>query len=349
MTSYASGNGNSYVYVGLAGETAPGREVKSGLYRMKDGNDQWKLLGHGLPAAPAIRAIAVHPEKPEVVYVGTQEGPYRSTDHGDHWEKVNVPDHGLPVWSILFHPNDSNVMYAGYESCEVYRSEDGGENWRELPVKVKFPEVTTGPRSNPAKRVLMMSGGARSPAEVYGAIEVGGIIRTLDGGDHWENLSHGMYVNDDAVDMHGVLVSSQSPDTVFGIARAGLFRSTDRGDHWSYVTLGPLNDKGQTYCRWIGEVPGDPNTIWVAAGPAFRGDWGVLFKSTDSGMNWEQVDMGVQPRSTMFGIAFDQRQPSRVYCTTSGGEVFGSRDGGQTWHAHPLPEGASQVYALACG
>jgi photosystem II stability/assembly factor-like uncharacterized protein len=51
----------------------------------------------------------------------------------------------------------------------------------------------------------------------------------------------------------------------------------------------------------------------------------------------------------MFAIAFDERQPRRVYCASSGGEVFASQDGGQTWSAHPLPEGAAQVYALACG
>ena len=38
-----------------------------------------------------------------------------------------------------------------------------------------------------------------------------------------------------------------------------------------------------------------------------------------------------------------------MYCASSGGEVWGSHDGGQTWSAHPLPEGATQVYALACG
>ena len=349
MTTGENSNGKSYVYVGLAGETAPGREVQSGLYRMTEDDHVWKSLNQGLPEAPAIRAIAIHPLKPEIVYVGTQEGPYRSNDHGEHFEKVNVPDHGLPVWSILFHPRDPDVIYAGYESCEIYRSENGGENWRPLPVNVQFPEVTTGPRSNPAKRVLMMSGSAANPDALYGAIEVGGVIRTLDGGEHWENLSHGMYVNDDAVDMHGVLVSSLPSGTVFGIARAGLFRSTDQGDHWSYVTLGPLNEKGQTYCRYICEVPGDPNTIWVAAGPGFRSDKGVLFRSIDGGMTWEEVNMGLQPASTMFGIAFDQGHPTRMYCTTTGGEVFGSHDGGQSWSSHLLPEGANQVYALGCG
>jgi len=121
----------------------------------------------GLPEAPTIRAIATHPEHAETVYVGTQLGPYRSPDHGEHWERLNISDHGLPVWSLLFDPHDAKVLYAGYENCEIYRSEDGGEHWQQLPVTVRFPEVTVGPGANPAKRVLEL---AAHPA-TYALIE----------------------------------------------------------------------------------------------------------------------------------------------------------------------------------
>src|SRR2546427_389132 len=199
-------NRTSYVYVGLAGETAPGRPVKSGLYRMAVGDDRWELVIRGLPEAPAIRAIATHPEHPGTVYVGTQHGPHRSTDHGEHWERLNISDHGLPVWSLLFDPGDCKVLYAGYENCEIFRSDDGGERWQQLRVSVRFPEVTVAPGANPAKRVLELAVNPADPNEIYGAVEVGGVIRSLDGGEHWENMSHGQYVNDDTVDMHGVLV-----------------------------------------------------------------------------------------------------------------------------------------------
>src|SRR5262252_4288028 len=258
-------NHMSYVYVGLAGETAPGRVVKSGLYRMAVGDDKWELITRGLPEAPAIRAIATHPEHPEIVYVGTQSGPYRSMDQGVHWDKLNIPDHGLPVWSLMFDPRDHNVLYAGYENCEIFRSEDGGEHWHALPVNVRFPEVTVGQGANPAKRVLKLAANPAAPNEIYGAVEVGGIIRSLDSGEHWDNMSHGHYLNDDTVDMHGVLVGRWRPGTVLAVARAGLFRSTDRGEHWASSRLEALNPKGQTYCRDIREVPGDPKTIWVAA------------------------------------------------------------------------------------
>ena len=349
MATSNSGNGKHFVFAGLAGETAPGRAVKSGLYRMAEGGGQWETLSNGLPDAPSVRAIAVHPQNSETVYVGTQHGPYRSTDHGDHWDKVNVPDHGTPVWSMLFHPRDPQVMFAGYDSSEIYRSDDGGERWEQLPVSVRFPEVTVGPGANLAKRVLMLSGRMSDPNELYGAIEVGGIIRSLDGGEHWENLSHGQYFNDDPVDMHGVLASSFRPGTVVSIARAGMFRSTDRGDHWQRVPIETLNDKGQTYCRSIREVPGDPKTIWVAAGANFQSDLGALYRSTDGGVNWERIGLEFRPQSTMFALAFNQRNPSHMCCGTNGGEVWASEDSGNTWKAHPLPEGATQLYSMACG
>jgi len=74
----------------------------------------------------------------------------------------------------------------------------------------------------------------------------------------------------------------------------------------------------------------------------------VLFRSCDAGSSWERVDMGVQPKSTMFGLTLDDREPGRMYCATRGGEVFGSRDHGSTWKAYPLPAEATQAYALAC-
>ena len=341
-------NGTAYVYVGLAGETAPGRPIKSGLYRMAVGDDRWELVTRGLPEAPAIRAIATHPEQRGTVYVGTQHGPYRSADHGEHWEKVNVADHGVPVWSLAFDPRDAKVMYAGYENCEIFRSDDGGERWRQLPVTVRFPEVTVAPGSNPAKRILKLAVNPANSRELYGAIEVGGIIRSLDGGEHWDNVSHGQYLNDDTVDMHGVLVGRWRPELVMAISRAGLFTSTDRGEHWASARLEPLNAKGQTYCRDIREVPGDPRTIWVAAGANFQSEVGALFRSTDGGASWSRVDMGVKPETTVFAIAFDERRPQRMYCVTTVGEVFASEDGGQSWVERHLPEGATQVYAMGC-
>lgn len=339
----------SHIYVGLAGETGRGREVHSGLFRMMEGGNEWQPIQRGLPEAPAIRAIAVHPVNPDIIYAGTQSGPYRSADRGEHWEKVAIADHGLPVWSFLFHPHDPNVMFVGYENCEIYRSDDAGEHWTRLPVSVRFPDITTALGANPAKRVLMLDASVSRPDHLYAAIEVGGTIRSTDGGEHWENLSHGQYLDDDAVDMHGVLVSRWRPETVIGIGRAGMFRSADGGTHWQHVKLDPLNPKGQIYCRDIHEVPGNPRKVFVTAGANFQSDKGVLLYSGDGGDTWQRVAMGVTPQHTLFALAFDEHHPELAACATNGGEVYSSRNGGENWVALPSPPGGTQIYALARG
>ena len=54
----------SYLYLGLAGETGPGRLVDSGLFRLADGGNEWEPMQRGLPEKPAVRALAVHPADP---------------------------------------------------------------------------------------------------------------------------------------------------------------------------------------------------------------------------------------------------------------------------------------------
>jgi len=342
-------NEASYIYVGFAGETGRGRVVHSGLYRLREGADEWRPIQAGLPEGPAVRALVVHPLDPAVVYAGTQSGPYRSNDRGEHWERLAVADHALPVWSITFHPHDPKVMFIGYENCEIYRSDDSGERWTRLPVSVRFPEITTAPGANPAKRVLMLDASVEEPDHLYAAIEVGGTIRSTDGGEHWDQLSHGQYLNDDAVDMHGVLASRWRPGTVIGIGRAGMFLSADSGDHWRHVKLEPLNAKGQIYCRDIREVPGNPRKVFVAAGANFQSDTGVLLMSGDGGDTWSRVEMGTHPQHTLFKLAFDERQPTLMSAATNGGEVYSSSDAGETWSALPSPSGGSQIYALPRG
>ena len=101
------------LFVGLAGETAPGYEVHSGLFRLDLENGGWQPAVSGLPDAPEVRALTPHPSRPNTIYAGTQDGPYLSQDRGDSWTRVSGVESGLPVWSILFAPNDPKTMYAG--------------------------------------------------------------------------------------------------------------------------------------------------------------------------------------------------------------------------------------------
>ena len=126
---------NSHVYVGAA-RTSSG--TVGGLFRRTVGNGHWEQLTKGLSEVTHVQAITVHPTNPDVVYLGTRSGPYRSTDRGERWERLDFPADGIEVWSIFVHPGNPRVLYAGTSPVGVYRSEDGGDTWRRLP-KVSSP------------------------------------------------------------------------------------------------------------------------------------------------------------------------------------------------------------------
>src|SRR5919201_3046097 len=106
----AANDHRTYVYVGLAGE---GEFVgEGGLYRYAAGDRAWESITRGLPPAPQVRALLIRPDDPAVLYAGTQEGPYRSDDRGEHWEALDTLRAGRDVWSLACHPDNPDVIYA---------------------------------------------------------------------------------------------------------------------------------------------------------------------------------------------------------------------------------------------
>ena len=244
-----------------------------------------------------------------------------------------------PVWSLLFHPRNPDVMFAGCEKGEIYRSQDRGETWQLTQTNVDFPIVTLQPRFSP-KRIMGMAADPNRPDEMYAAVEIGGLIRSLDGGESWHGVTDGIYLNEDPLDLHDVVVTPALPRTVFIINRIGMFKSQDRGDHWQPLNIEKLpgSTTGGSYCRCIKLAPDDPRTFYMGAGPAFRSELGALYRSRDLGGTWEKIDLGTTPKSTLFGLAIDERNPSHIVSATRNGQVFSSLNRGDTWEEMPLPD-----------
>ena len=83
-----------------------------GIFRQTVGRDQWELLRKGLPERMDVQAITVHPTDSNMIFAGSQNGPYRSRDGGESWEKLPFPDEGLEVWSIIIHPRSPSCTSA---------------------------------------------------------------------------------------------------------------------------------------------------------------------------------------------------------------------------------------------
>jgi photosystem II stability/assembly factor-like uncharacterized protein len=314
-----------------------------GLFRKAIDDTHWQTLTQGLPQPTEVRAIAVHPQHPEIVFAGTQEGPYRSHNGGDSWERLDFPGPERVVWSFTFHPADARIIYCGTAPGAVFRSDDGGDHWKRLPTD-PGPDVV---RMDFPTRTIAMAVDPAHPQHLYVALEVGGVIRSLDGGETWEPINKGLSGNVGRLDLHGIQVSAALPDTVFISVRAGLLRSRDRGEAWEPIDLSKFSHI--TYCRDLRVAPDNPRTLYVSLGQAARSAEGALLRSGDLGTTWERIDRGLTPRSTMMAVGLTARQPGGVYSCTRDGEVFGTHDGGTTWREYPLPTGTLEVRAIACG
>ena len=340
----------SYVYAGV-GWWRGG--TRGGIFRLAAGDGECRLLTRGLPEETHVHAVTVHPVNPEIVYIGTQDGPYRSTDRGEHWERLGFPDRGMQVWSILVDPKNPRTLYAGASPVALYRSDDGGDNWRRLsdprmPDRVRMPFDC---------RVMRLAKDADRPAEIYAVLEVNGVMRSLDDGESWEDCSANLIRlagpeatprdREGMLDGHALSVSAAGPSTVFVAVRKGLFRSADRGESWQDMEIGRFSPL--RYGRDIHVSPHDPRVLYACLSPAAQSTDGALYRSEDFGQSWQRFDHGVKAQATMMGVALHPRDRDQVYGVTRCGQIFGTRDGGRSWQEHRLPPGCDDTYAIACG
>ena len=324
----------------------------AGLFGLGD-SGEWRHVTDGLPGEVEVRCIAM---RAGTIYAGTQDGPYRSDDGGRSWRTLELPGVDRVVWSIL--PCDPNILYVGTQGTSIFRSDDDGESWRQLPVPVPDGAVEMGF----PMRVIRLAVDPRDPETVYAGFEVGGVARSLDGGETWTDCGAALSelakeerfksrIGSDTdregmLDIHALAVSPSLPDTVFLANRMGLFRSPDRGESWLAMDIGRFSDL--TYARDLKVFPHDPDTFLAALSDSAGGVAGSLYRSADLGETWTRFDHDVSIDSTLMALAASPETPDRVYCAARRGQVFGTEDGGGSWQAFPLPDGVEGVYAIAC-
>jgi photosystem II stability/assembly factor-like uncharacterized protein len=345
----------THVYAGV--NRLQGGKI-NGVFRLKVGEREFEKLGGGLPDDCDVQTVAVHPKSPDTIFVGTQNGPYRSTDRGEHWERTGFPDTDLRVWSLLIHPTRPNIIYAGTSPTGIYRSEDGGDTWRRLPDPQIPDRVPFIPR------VMRLTINPAIPDSIFAIIEINGVMRSDDGGESWFDCSPGlMKLADDEpklrskgfcdhdfegmIDGHAVCASPVAPGTIFAGVRMGVFRSTDNGRNWDDIQMGKTAHL--TYCRDLQLSPHDPRTLYVGVGVSVKNTSGAIYRSRDFGESWERFDHSVPSGCTIMSVALHRTDPAQVYGAARYGYVIGTQDAGKSWSSHTLPDGCTGVYSVDCG
>ncbi|MBU2532316.1 MAG: hypothetical protein KKB37_06220 [Alphaproteobacteria bacterium] len=346
----------SYLFAGVAGYVGRPDEVgEVGVFRRKVAGGDWQHVLAGLETY----CVHVHAGQSNVVLAGTQDGIWRSTDHGATFTRADFPDAKKQVWSFLVDSRDGNRILAGGSPIDVYRSDDCGATWRKLPnpgmpehCKVVFDA-----------RVMRMVQNPVRPDEVFAALEVNGAMRSLDFGETWIDCSEHLIAlseqehlkskivsdtySEGMLDGHAITISPEKLDQVVLALRMGLFRSIDKGATWTDMQIGRFSPT--TYARDVKVSAQDPKTIYAAMSVAAASHDGGVYRSQDAGETWSRFDR-VQVHGTIMSIGLNPHDARQLYIGARyNGEIFGTIDGGETWAAMPLPSPVKDIYSLIAG
>ncbi|GAA5172683.1 glycosyl hydrolase [Viridibacterium curvum] len=304
---------------------------------------------------------------------------YRSGDYGASWQEATTPpafekepggrsvDHVF--WLTPGHASQPGVWYAGSSPQGLFRSGDGGATWQGVDGFNKHPQRKAwcggdqdGTPDGAKLHSILID--PRDPAHMYLSMSGGGTFESHDAGGDWKPLNRGVradfYPDPDIEfghDPHCVGLHPARPTRLYQQNHCGLFRLDEGDARWTDMALslpkeGPRLDIGLALALHprdpdtLWTFPMDATTVWPRVSP--EGRPGVL-RSRDGGNTWQWLNGGLPAEQAWLtvkrqALAADAGTPAGVYFGTTSGEVWGSRDEGESWtclKAH-LPE----IYAV---
>jgi photosystem II stability/assembly factor-like uncharacterized protein len=302
-----------------------------GVLRSNDDGGTWHRipLGQDLEFDAVVRALAVHPTRPEVIFAGADVGLGRSDDGGTRWHRVASPFNDTQVWSIAIDPHDPDSMLVGTGApsrAAMYRTADGGSTWDRLPPEL--PERCAGV-SKP--RILTVTYDHVDAKSAWFGVEEGGLWRSRDRGDTWDRvdgtrkeLPHGVTVSD----VHCVVVLDGPPKTLICVVVNAVFVSQDDGLTWARTDTKAT--WGIYYTRLVARIPGS-NALLLGIGDGTPGTTTRIFRSDDLARTWAESTFDEPATSTVWAVGTHPAEPDLVFAGTKYGDLFRSTDGGRAF------------------
>src|SRR5258706_11576937 len=248
------------------------------------------------------------------------------------------------VWHLEPSLTDADTVYAGIEDAAIFRSTDAGGSWHELPG---LRGHGSGPKWQPGAGGMCLHTILLDPANpdrIFIPISAAGAFRSDDAGQTWKPINRGLnsqYIPDPTAEVghcvHRIAMHPSRPDVLFMQKHWDVMRSDDAGENWREISGNLPTDFGFV----IDVHANEPETIYVVPiksdSEHFVPDRKLrVYRSRTGGNEWEALTKGL-PQSDCYvnvlrdAMAVDQMDNCGVYFGTTGGQVYGSSDAGDTW------------------
>ena len=301
------------------------------------------------------QSLAIDPHRPARVYCGTFEtGLWYSDDAGLSWHPIGAALPHAAVMAVAVSPlegeNGMGVLWAGTEPSALYRSEDGGRTWEEKSTLQAIPSKPTWsfPPRPWTHHVRWIEPDPIVADRLFVGIELGGVMRSLDGGDTWEDRKP-----NSQYDCHTLSTHPQAPGLLYEAAGGGFAESRDGGATWQ------RDDSGRRhhYLWGLAVDPGDPTTVVLSGSPGPRGAHNnetaeaQLYRRS-SNEPWQPLtDTLPAPKGTRAYVLATHRAEPGVFYAATKGDLYRSADGGLQWEQQqiisPDPFALTSVNAIA--
>jgi photosystem II stability/assembly factor-like uncharacterized protein len=249
--------------------------------------NSWQQTAHDLNNLRVTSIIA----REGVILAGTTDGVYRSDDYGKTWQEASTGLSTRYVRWMAFHPDVSDLEFAGTEPANIFVSHNGAETWRACP---EIPQLRDAHKwfLPYSKEAGCIRGFAFNGSHAYAAAEVGGALCSDDRGETWA-LCEGS-IGDPSLDsppapyiypdVHSIAVHPSSPDLVFAPTGGGYYRSEDGGKTWKLLY--------DCYCRAVWVDPNDVNHQILGPADGVESN-GRIEETGDGGKTWRACSQGL--------------------------------------------------------
>ena len=296
---------------------------------------EWKVTHRAIPDKH-ISAIIKEPQSGLTFAGAFHGGVHVSADNGKTWQERTNGMTQNNVYSLAAQRLNGRVrVFAGTEPAHLFISDDLGINWNEMPSLRSVPSV---PKWNfPAPphigHVKHINFDPEVPTTIYASIEVGGLLRSTDGGANWEEFPS-LYE-----DVHRLMIHPSNSKFLYAVTGRGLYVSPDAGASWEQWTR--REDEIGGYPDGFVFRPSDPKVILMTAAHDAPGTWRTthfagarISRSKDGGRSWEILRNGLPDRLQASIEAFcleEAGDACRIFAATTSGDVMCSEDLGEHW------------------